>query len=225
MAHYFGFTPSQKLSDMIDEAEHIIYTKADVDYYPYRNALVQQIARELNDNFLVRLVQTTPNPERKAAMDKIATTIERSTESMLKVLLGKDSNEDILPSFYFLENETMFIDNEGKRRVGFQLTDAQVQTIYKGFDAVSDDHVDLADFRQALITMSDAAMYHFMTRFTQTLKLGMIKRRAIPVTKAAIDKGVGIALNRLLPQLPNDGVNRLAQFYRPYFIEIPDNAE
>ena len=225
MTHYFGFIPSQKLSDMIDEAEHLIYSKADVEYYPYRNALVQQIARELNDNFLVRLAQTTPNPERKAAMGKIATTIERSTESMLKVLLGKDNNEDILPSFYFLENETMFIDNAGERRVGFALTEAQSQTIYKGFDAVSDDHVDLASFRQALVTMSDAAMYHFMTRFTQTLKLGMIKRRAIPVTKAAIDKGTGIALNRLLPQLPDDGVNRLAQFYRPYFVEIPDESK
>lgn len=220
MTYYFGFLPSDKLTDMIHEAEQIIESKSSVDYYPYRNALTQQIARELNDNLLVSLIEVIPNPERQASMRKIVSTIERATESLLNVLLGKDKNEDIMPSYNFLKNQTMFIDNDGLRRVGFQLSEASAQTITQGFAAVTPDAVDHAQFKTALETMNEDALTHFISHFTETLKLGLIKRKSIPVAKAAIDKGMNMALNRLLPQLPDDGLNRLACFYRPYLVKI-----
>lgn len=219
MAKYFGFIPSDKLSEMIDEAEHIITSNEQVDYYPYRNKLTQRIARELIDNLLVGLIDVIPNSERQAAMRKIVSTIERTTETLLSVLLGKDKNEDIMPSFNFLKNESMFIDNEGTRRVGFKLSDSADQTITEGYAAVTPDDVDKAKFKAALETMNEEALTHFITHFTETLKLGMIKRSSIPVAKAGIDKGMSMALNKLLPQLPDAGLNRLANFYRPFFIE------
>ena len=222
MAHYFGFVPSPTLKNMIDEAEKLIASNVDIPYYPHRNALTQQVARELNDNLLVSLIDVIPNPERKAAMRKIVATIERSTESMLNVLLGKDSNEDIMPSFNFLREQTMFVDNDGIRRVGFQLSEEDARIITEGFAAVTPQSVDNVKFKHALETMNEAALTHFITRFTETLKLGMIKRKSIPVAKAAIDKGTSVALNRLLPQLPDDGLNRLARFYRPYLVNLED---
>lgn len=220
MTHYFGFLPSDKLSGMIDEAERIIDSNEQVDYYPYRNDLTQQIARELSDNLLVSLIDVIPNPERQASMRKIVATIERATETMLNVLLGKDKNEDIMPSFNFLKNKSMFIDNDGMRRVGFELSKESAQTIIEGFASVTPDLVDKAQFKTALETMTEEALMHFISRFTETLKLGMIKRKSIPVAKAAIDKGMSMALNKLLPQLPDAGLNRLARFYRPFLIEI-----
>lgn len=86
---------------MIDEAEKIITSNETVDYYPYRNELTQQIASELIDSLLVSLIDVIPNPERQASMRKIIETIERATETLLNVLLGKDKNEDIMPSFNF----------------------------------------------------------------------------------------------------------------------------
>lgn len=222
MTYYFGFVPSDKLNDMIDEAERIITSGEQVDYYPYRNDLTQQIARELNENLLVSLIDVIPNPDRQAAMRKIITTIERATETLLNVLLGKDKNEDIMPSFNFLKNETMFIDNEGVRRVGFELPKDSADTIIKGFDAVTPDNVDKSQFKIALETMNEEALNHFISKFTETLKLGMIKRKSIPVAKVGIDKGMGMALNKLLPQLPDAGLNRLARFYRPFLIKMAD---
>lgn len=222
MAYYFGFLPSDKLNHMIDEAEQLIESQSSVDYYPYRNELTQQIARELNDNLLVNLIEVIPNPERKTAMQKIVNTIERTTETLLNVLLGKDSNEDILPSFDFLKNQSMFIDNEGMRRVGFKLSESTAQTICDGFAAITPEMVDKEKFKTALETMTEASLNHFMSRFTETLKLGMIKRKSVPVAKTAIDKGMSMALNKLLPQLPDAGLNRLATFYRPYLIQMDD---
>lgn len=222
MTYYFGFVPSDKLKDMIDEAEHIISSDEQVDYYPYRNELTQQIARELNDNLLVSLIDVIPNPERQASMRKIVSTIERATETLLNVLLGKDKNEDIMPSFNFLKNETMFIDNEGIRRVGFKLPESSADTIVEGFAAITPDNVDKSKFKVALETMNEEALTHFISRFTETLKLGMIKRGSIPVAKAGIDKGMSMALNKLLPQLPDAGLNRLARFYDPFLVKIAD---
>ncbi len=222
MTYYFGFVPSDKLNDMINEAERIITSDEQVDYYPYRNELTQQIARELNDNLLVSLIDVIPNPERQAAMRKIVSTIERATETLLNVLLGKDKNEDIMPSFNFLKNETMFIDNEGTRRVGFKLSKSSADTIVKGFAAITPDDVDESKFKVALETMNEEALTHFISRFTETLKLGMIKRSSIPVAKAGIDKGMSMALNKLLPQLPDAGLNRLARFYEPFLVKISD---
>lgn len=220
MTKYFGFIPSDKLNNMIDEAERIIDSNEQTDYYPYRNELTQQIASELIDNLLVSLIDVIPNSERQESMRKIVGTIERATETMLNILLGKDKNEDIMPSFNFLKDQSMFVDNDGMRRVGFELSAESAQTITQGFAAVTPDNVDNEQFKAALETMNEEALTHFISRFTETLKLGMIKRNSIPVAKAAIDKGMSMALNKLLPQLNDAGLNRLARFYRPYFMEI-----
>lgn len=225
MTDYFGFLPSKKLATMIDDATDLINSGQDVDYYPYRNALTKQIASELIDNLLVNLVDVIPNAERQAAMRKIVATVERATETLLTILLGKDKNEDILPSFYFLKQECMFIDNDGQRRVGFRLDDDTADTISQGFAATTQDPIDIEKFKAALTAINEAALCHFITKFTDTLKLGLVKRKSIPVAKAAIDKGMAMALNKLLPQLPDEGLARLANFYRPYLVHKDDNGE
>ena len=222
MAHYFGFVPSDKLKVLISEAEQVVASNEQVDYYPYRDALTHQTARDLTDNLLVGLVEIIPNPERQAAMRKIVATIERATDTLLNILLGKENNEDVLPSFHFLKDQATFIDNEGVKRIGFKLSEADARTIVEGFAAITPEHVDRAKFKTALETMNDATLTHFVSRYAETLKLGMIKRKSVPIAKSAIDKGMNMALNKLLPDLPNDSLNRLANYYRPFIIEKPE---
>ncbi len=222
MAYYFGFLPSDKLSQMIKEAEHIISAHEHTDYYPYRNDLTQQIASELIDNLLVGLIDVIPNPERKASMKKVVSTVESATEKLLNVLLGKDTNEDVMPSFNFLKEQSMFIDNDGLRRVGFQLTHSAAQKINQGFTIVPQQAVDAVQFKTALETMNEEASTHFISKFTETLKLGIIKRKSIPMAKLAIDKAMNMALNKLLPQLSEEGLNRMSRFYSPFIVQIAD---
>lgn len=219
MSYYFGFVPSDKLKSLISEAEQVVASNEPVDYYPYRDALTHQTARDLIDNLLVGLVEIIPNPERQAAMRKIVAMIERSTDTLLNILLGKESNEEVLPSFYFLRDQATFIDNEGVKRVGFKLSDADAKTVNDGFAAITPEHVDMKAFKKALETMNEATLTHFISRYAETLKLGMIKRKSVPVAKAAIDKGMNMALNKLLPDLPDRSLNRLADYYRPFIVE------
>ena len=222
MAHYFGFVPSDKLKALIIEAEQVIASDTKTDYYPYRDALTHQTARDLIDNLLVGLVEIIPNPERQASMRKIVATIERATDTLLNILLGKENNEEVMPSFHFLRDHATFIDNEGLKRVGFKLTEQDTAIIQKGFAAITPENVDTKTFKTALETMNEETLTHFISRFADTLKLGMIKRRSVPVAKAAIDKGMSMALNKLLPDLPDSSLNRLANYYRPFIVEKPE---
>ncbi|KRG34680.1 MULTISPECIES: hypothetical protein [unclassified Psychrobacter] len=222
MAHYFGFVPSDKLKALIIDAEQVIASNEEVEYYPYRDALTHQTARDLIDNLLIGLVDIIPNPERQASMRKIVGTVEKATDTLLNILLGKENNEEVMPSFHFLRDRATFIDNEGVKRVGFKLSDADAQTIEKGFAAITPDQVDMKAFKTALETMNEETLTHFISRYAETLKLGMIKRKAVPVAKAAIDKGMSMALNKLLPDLPDRSLNRLANYYRPFIVEKPE---
>ena len=222
MAHYFGFVPSDKLKVLIVEAEQIIASNEEVAYYPYRDALTHQTARDLIDNLLVGLVDIIPNPERQASMRKVVATVERATDTLLNILLGKENNEEVLPSFHFLRDRATFIDNDGLKRVGFKLTEQHTAIIQKGFAAITPEHVDTKTFKTALETMNEETLTHFISRFAETLKLGMIKRKSVPVAKAAIDKGMNMALNKLLPDLPDSSLNRLANYYRPFIVEKPE---
>ena len=222
MAHYFGFVPSDKLKALISEAEQVIASDENVDYYPYRDALTHQTARDLTDNLLIGLVEIIPNPERQASMRKIVATIERASDTLLNILLGKENNEEVMPSFNFLRDHGTFIDNEGVKRIGFKLSDTDTKTIDEGFASITPEHVDRARFKTALETMNEATLTHFVSRYAETLKLGMIKRKSVPVAKSAIDKGMSMALNKLLPDLPNDSLNRLANYYRPFIIQKPE---
>ena len=222
MAHYFGFVPSPKLKKLIEEAEQVVASNEQVDYYPYRDALTHQTARDLIDNLLVGLIDIIPNPERQAAMRKVVVTIERATDTLLKILLGKENNEEVMPSFHFLRDRATFVDNEGMKRVGFKLSDADAIIINKGFAAVTPEQVDMKIFKTALETMNEETLTHFISRYAETLKLGLIKRKSVPVAKAAIDKGMNMALTKLLPDLPDTSLNRLANYYRPFIVEKPE---
>lgn len=222
MAYYFGFVPSDKLKNLIIDAEQVIASNEEVEYYPYRDALTHQTARDLIDNLLIGLVDIIPNPERQASMRKIVSTVEKATDTLLNILLGKENNEEVMPSFHFLRDRATFIDNEGIKRVGFKLSDADAQTIEKGFAAITPEQVDMKAFKTALETMNEETLTHFISRYSETLKLGMIKRKSVPVAKAAIDKGMSMALNKLLPDLPDRSLNRLANYYRPFIVEKPE---
>ncbi|OXL24819.1 hypothetical protein [Psychrobacter sp. DAB_AL32B] len=222
MTYYFGFVPSDKLKALIIEAEQVIASDVKTDYYPYRDALTHQTARDLIDNLLVGLVEIIPNPERQASMRKIVATVERVSDTLLNILLGKENNEEVLPSFHFLRDRATFIDNEGLKRVGFKLSEKDAEIIDKGFAAVTPEHIDMKTFKTALETMNEETLTHFISRYAETLKLGMIKRKSVPVAKAAIDKGMSMALNKLLPDLPDSSLNRLANYYRPFMVKKPE---
>ncbi len=219
MTYYFGFKPTQKLTDMINEAQSLVASGRDEPYYPLRNDISQQIGRELIDNLLLNLVSVIPDEERQAKLTKIVGSIESATETMLGILLGKDSNKEVLPNIRYLEDETTFADNDGVERVGFKLDSDKAKAIFAGFDSVTQDAVDKDKLQEGLIVMNHAVIDHFISRFSETLPLGLIKRKSVPVAKAGINKFVQMAIHKIFPQLPDESLRQVVDFYRPFIVE------
>lgn len=222
MTRYFGFVPSDELKALLEEADQVVESGADVEYYKYRDKLTHQTTRDLIDTLLVGLVDIIPDPERQAKMKKIVVRIEGAADTLLNILLGKENNDEVMESFYFLKDNAMFIDNEGVSRVGYKLSEADADKIQAGFDATTPEHTDSIKLKESLSTINENTLNHFIVGFADTLKLGMIKRKSVPVAKAAIDKGMGMALNKLMPELKGDSLNRLANYYRPFIVEKAD---
>lgn len=219
MTYYFGFEPTEKLENMIIQAEEMVNSGENTPYYPLRNDIAQQIGQEIIENLLVNLINVIPDPERQEKLRGVVTKIESAAETMLNILLGKDKNKDVMPNFDYMSNETVFEDNEGKMRVGFKLEDAQAQTILEGFEATTAEDCDKQKLIKALFTMNHAVVDHFITRFSETLPLGLIKRKSVPMAKAGINKALEIAINKLLPEMPPEALNRLVNFYSHFLIK------
>lgn len=225
MTYYFGFEPTEKLKGMIIEAEQMVDSGENTPYYPLRNKVTHQIAYEIMENLLINLISVIPDPERQEKLRGIVVKIEHATDTMLNILLGKDKNEDVIPNFEYMRNETVFEDNEGKMRVGFELDDARAQTILEGFEATTSEGYDKQKLIKSLYAMEHAVIDHFVTRFSETLPLGLIKRKSVPMAKAGINKALEIAINKLLPEMSLESLNRLVEFYSQFLIEKENISE
>ncbi len=222
MAYYFGFLPSPQLLKMLDDIDEITAPNSKVPYYKHRDLVAHKIAHEMIDKMLIDLLTVIANPERKASMTKVISTVESSTDTLLNLLLTKDDNKQVIPTINFLFDQTLFSDNEGQQRLGFKLDNQSAKRILSGFNAVSADTADISEFKAAIEIMNQEVMTHFVTNFANTLPLGMIKRNSVPIVKASINKGLDIAINRLLPKLDPAGIQRLADFFRPFIVAKSD---
>ena len=53
------------------------------------------------------------------------------------------------------------------------------------------------------------------------IELRVSEATYIDILDRAIDKGMSMALNKLLPDLPDTSLNRLANYYRPFIVKKP----
>lgn len=200
MTSYFGMVPSDELSSDINLAK----TKrgSSEPLYPLRDKISLKLNDELIDKLLVQLLQQFPASEKRDTAEKLAGYVRSTVNVLLKQLLGKAPNEQVLKSLDFLEAST-FVDNEGNTRVGTPLPDDLVNQMKASFAAVYAGQGK--EQRQALATVfklfSDQIIKHYMTDFMKTLDLGLIKRKAAELATSAVSKAVHIAIDKLFPAL------------------------
>ncbi|RYZ92302.1 MAG: hypothetical protein EOO68_22930, partial [Moraxellaceae bacterium] len=168
MTSYFGIVPSDELSSDINLAK----TKrgSSEPLYPLRDKISLKLNDELIDNLLVRLVKQFPASDKRDTAEKLAGYVRSTVSVLLKQLLGKAPNEQVLKSMDFLDAST-FVDNEGTTRIGTQLPDDLVSQMKASFAAVYAGQGK--EQRQALATVfklfSDQIIKHYMTDFNKTL--------------------------------------------------------
>ncbi|MBF4455634.1 hypothetical protein IRT38_09695 [Acinetobacter sp. SK-43] len=200
MTSYFGILPSAGLSQDIQLAQASRDSKE--PQYPLRDKISLQLTDELIDTMLVHLVQQFPPSDKRDTTEELAQKIRSIVSTLMKQLLGKASNEQVLESLAFME-KSLFIDNEGKQRIGTQLPDALVSDMKKSFaEVAAGNGKEQRDaLTQQFKSFADALIQHFMTEYNKTLGLGMVKRGVASVATSGVETAVHIVIKKLIPSL------------------------
>ncbi|MFW2160981.1 hypothetical protein ACG93T_06300 [Acinetobacter beijerinckii] len=200
MTSYFGILPSATLSQDIQLAQANRNSKE--PQYPLRDKISLQLTDELIDTMLVHLVQQFPPSDKRDTTEELAQKIRSIVSTLMKQLLGKTSNDQVLESLAFME-KSLFIDNEGKQRIGTVLPDSLVNDMKKSFAEVAagNGKEQRDTLTQQFKTFADALIQHFMTEYNKTLGLGMVKRGVASVATSGVETAVHIVIKKLIPSL------------------------
>ncbi|AZN69379.1 hypothetical protein [Acinetobacter haemolyticus] len=200
MTSYFGILPSASLSQDIQLAQANRDSKE--PQYPLRDKISLQLTDELIDTMLVNLVQQFPPSEKRDTTEGLAIKIRSIVETLMKQLLGKTSNEQVLESLAFME-KSLFTDNDGKQRIGTVLPDSLVAEMKKSFAEVQagNGKAQRDALTQQFKSFADALIQHFMTEYNKTLGLGMVKRGVASVATSGVETAVHIVIKKLIPSL------------------------
>lgn len=219
MTTYFGFIPSDKLNNQINEIIDVIDNNKKADYYTYRNEVTKQIGHELVDNLLTKTVDLIQDPDRKQRLQKVVKTVHSAVETLLKHVLGKESNDKVMDSYHFLKDKSLFTDDEGIRRIGFPLSDTIAQTMINSLALAEKSQPPHAELQDGVDAMINANLEHFLKDFSASLNLGLLKRKAVPIAEMAISKGSELAIHKIMPDMPSDAAQRLCNHYQQLVVK------
>jgi len=214
MTAYFGFAPSAELQTHIENA--LIRAKqgnSGEPMYISRDLVSLGITDELIETLLIQVVHMLPASDKRDTMEKLSHFIKSTVHILMKQLLSKDTDENVLQSTEFLALSTHV--KGGQLRVGHPLPDDLVAQMKASFAAVAAGEGKAA--KPALATQfkqfNDLVLQHFMEEFNKTLDLGMFKRKAASLAKSGITKAVHVALDKLIPSLNQTELEAFTQHY------------
>lgn len=227
MSYYFGFVPSQELAATIDKAYALIATQSSERYDVYRDKITHFTSKELMDALLTKLIESLPDDsERKAHLIKTAETIDATSNKLINTLLSPTKNDDVLPSFEFFDKKVLKHTKDGERRISVPLDDALAKNLLDTINNVQAGKgiEEQQNLIRLFTQLTKVCLQHFLVDFTKTLNLNMLKRAAIPVTDSMIVKVIDIALHRLIPQMPQESLERFTKHYQALIFQTDETA-
>lgn len=200
MTAYFGFVPSTSLQSNIEKALITInQNNSSEPMYIIRDLVTLAITDEIIDTLLIKPVGSMPKSDKRDSMEKLSNFIKSTVHVLMKQLLNKDTDENILKSVQFLSSSTNTKD--GQLRVGVSLPDSLVAQMQASFAAIKtgDGKATRPVLVQQFKLFNDIILKHFMEDFSKTLELGMFKRKATSIAQSGITKAVHVAIDKIIP--------------------------
>jgi hypothetical protein len=214
MTAYFGFTPSETLKKNIEIALEQSKKNTGEPLYIIRDKVSLGITDELIDAALTQLANILPPSDKKETMEKLSGFIRSTMQTLMKQLLGKETNEKVLKSVSFLTLSTHTKD--GQFKVGCVLDDdliRRLKAIFALAQAGGDTTVLRPELTKLQKQMADQCIKHFITDFCDSLQLGFFKRNAMSLAQGATTKAIHFAINKLVPSLSTEELAVFAKHY------------
>lgn len=220
--YYFGFVPSDELYHNIQHVYQCIENQSNESLTPYRDKIVRLTSQELLNAMLIQLINGMPdNLERKQRLIALSKHIETTTDKLIGTILMPADNHEILPSFEFFDHNVMKYD-KNQMKLCFPLSDRLASEFFDCFDNIQQGNgkAEVERLSQIFAELSHACLQHFLLDFTKTLPLNKFKRGAIVLANGVLEKAITVALNHLIPQLPQASLERFITHYHAQIFRL-----
>jgi len=211
MTAYFGFQVTEPLKKNIEIA---FSQTSGGSLYIIRDKVSLGVTDEIIDAAMSQLANQLPPSDKKDTIEKLSNFIRSTMQTLMKQLLGKAPDDQVLNSLNFLTLSTN--NKDGQLRVSCVLPDALVSRL-KELYAQIQAGVNDAAIREELTTlqkqMADLCIKHFVVNYCETLDLGFFKRNAMGLANSATIKAIHFAIHKLVPSL---NAEELAVFAKHY---------
>lgn len=139
--------------------------------------------------------------------------LKGSTHVLIKQLLGKADNAEVAKMAVYLRDRRVVVNNDV--RFGFQMPAEMAASFSRIFEAIragqgKENRAALNDLMQKF---ADLAVARYLDDFTAPMDLGFIKRKAAELGRGTINKGVHVALNKLIPSLGQKELEIFQDFF------------
>lgn len=207
----FGFIPSAELLELIQYGLKV--KNSGEALAPIRNEIALKLNEEIIAALLTDLVKQFTKDDKTETTVKLAHYVQASVVMLLKPLLVDVSNKVAKTSIEFY-GKSVFKAQDGQHRVGFNLDPRLFTNLRHSFTQIqAGERIDPSALAENYKQWAEAIVAHFLTTFSQTLELGMLKAKATDLATSTILKAIYIALDKLILNFNRNELKQLADYH------------
>ncbi len=225
MSLYFAFPAGDRLQQ--DSVQ--LLANFEQDHPAAQSDLFVKVANGFADvviqTLLLNMVQNMEGGHLAARiMEKLAGVIKATVHVLIRQTLHKRSNEELLPLLAFVKSRRLVRSEDGQDRdyICFPLPVDLASRFEHVFHRIDQGHVEeeRMALRDAMLSFSELAHYHFYDEPTQILELGFIARKAAAVGGSSIQSGSQSSIRQIFSQLKEQEIIDFVSYFRTMFIEV-----
>ncbi len=211
----FGFRPSPELLQLMQYGLRV--KNSGESLAPIRNEIALKVNEEIITALVNDLVSQFPNPARSETALKLAQYVKASVVVLLKPLLDDSPNKVAKASIEFY-GKSLFKAADGQYHVGFALDPRLYTNLQHSFTQIqAGESINQEALAENYKQLAEAIVAHFLTAFSHSLNLGMLKAKAVNIGINPILKAIYISLDNMIPSFNRHELKILADDHATLF--------
>lgn len=213
MTTYFSIKLDDATQGGIDELLRNLDSGTSAPQHDLHTRVSLATADAILKNIVEDMMERFGGGEGAGILHTLLGLLKGSTHVLIKQLLGKADNAEVAKMAVYLRDRRVVVNNDV--RFGFQMPAEMAASFSRIFEAIragqgKENRAALNDLMQKF---ADLAVARYLDDFTAPMDLGFIKRKAAELGRGTINKGVHVALNKLIPSLGQKELEIFQDFF------------
>lgn len=207
----FGFLPSTELLETMHYGLRV--KNSGEGLTPIRNEIALSINEEILTILLIDLMKQFPSSDKSETGLKLARYLKASVVTLLQSIWSDAPNKIAKTSIEFY-GQSLFKAADQQYRVGFSLDPRLFTNLQQNLVHIqAGERVHQAALAETYKQWAEAIVRHFLTNFSQTLELDMLKAKTLDSASSTLLKAIYIALDKIIMNLNRNELKLLANYH------------